>query len=192
MHAAGAAARACRSGRFVAPAHAGGAAAESPPPPPSDDELALALDARVESWQAFVRCAQHLAAQCAHAAAAAARARRRRRWWCWWGGFDAAAAAPAVDEALVSALPRLLGEVLAPPSATLVAAARRAAFDRQRDAYAQLVVGQLSRGASAAAEAPPPAEAVEAKRQRARDDLEAAYAAALFARAGPCSAHRKL
>ena len=43
---------------------------------------------------------------------------------------------------------------------------------------------RLSRGASAAAEAPPPAEAVEAKRQRARDDLEAAYAAALSARAG--------
>ena len=45
------------------PRAAGGGAAESPPPPPSDDELALALDARVESWQAFVRCAQHLAAQ---------------------------------------------------------------------------------------------------------------------------------
>ena len=147
------------------------------------------MDARVESWQAFVRCAQHLAAQVrarggGAGAGAGGGARRRRR---WWGGFRrGAAAAPAIDEALVSALPRLLGEALAPPSATLVAAAqqRRAAFDRQRDAYAQLVVGQLSRGASAAAEAPPPAEAVEAKRQRARDDLEAAYAAALSARAG--------
>ena len=168
------------------PRTAGGAAAESPPPPPSDDELALALDARVESWQAFVRCAQHLAAQ----------VRARGGGGGAGGGAgasagggadsDAAAAAPAIDEALVSALPRLLGEALAPPSATLVAAAqqRRAAFDRQRDAYAQLVVGQLSRGASAAAEPPPPAEAVEAKRQRARDDLEAAYAAALSARAG--------
>ena len=189
------------------PRAAGGAAAESPPPPPSDDELALALDARVESWQAFVRCAQHLAAQVragAGAAAAAApvagraRGRRpsrgagersaggRRR---WWGGFRRGRRAPAIDEALVGALPRLLGEALAPPSATLVAAAqqRRAAFDRQRDAYAQLGRRpQLSRGASAAVgEAPPPAEAVEAKRQRARDDLEAAYAAALArARAG--------
>ena len=169
------------------PRAAGGGAAESPPPPPSDDELALALDARVESWQAFVRCAQHLAAQVRARGGGAGGAGGGAGASAGGGAdSDAAAAAPAIDEALVSALPRLLGEALAPPSATLVAAAqqRRAAFDRQRDAYAQLVVGQLSRGASAAAETPPPAEAVEAKRQRARDDLEAAYAAALSARAG--------
>ena len=69
------------------PRAAGGGTAESPPPPPSDDELALALDARVESWQAFVRCAQHLAAQVrarGGGGGAGRRCRRRRR---WWGGF---------------------------------------------------------------------------------------------------------